>query len=1017
MNKAFGPQMPLHHSWNRLALTIDQALPTHADSILNRMQNLVGERPLPDAIADRMSRHSKELSRLHQGNLTQHTPIYSALSREARALSKLEQMKLDQSPPVKGKNKHSLTDEVHEFEPRIYQFDHLAYLIEAIINGNDRALLRSPLQTGKTISVAMYLAAIKDYLPVERGIFIVPTLDILSDTIKTLNEQHPHLKIGQLDGKHKDLDYEKYDLMVVSPYTLVNYLNDFNPEDFGLVIVDEAPFCLSQSWQKILKHFNFLDQEGKIKKNENAFLLGLTGDPFSLQQVFGANAIISSPPHNWFEKNGYIHTLQGLILEYPQEMRFEEVKVQNESVWAPMQAEIEARTVAQTYRDFAKNGNALVFSARIDHAKYLEKVMNKELGKGMAVAIHSEMPQAEIDRIVDLFNQGKGPKILISVGKFIYGKTLRRVVLMIHTYLSKALRSYGQKTGRPQAVANGEIPRHILNIDLVPNGVNQSAFVTLARYRGITDKIPMGIMYDPASYINKRKRTGEKRPLLFHPHSVLRHGIRFKLTYNVIETEEVKSKISQLLDEILIDSFDGDILSMADFAGIELDTLDRYLHGAVPSNVEELKSLAKNLSQNEKEWLILWEQDALDVINILYPLDHLEFEKKEIAIYCRKISIRWNGLGPMSQILRDLGIFNHNLYQIWIDIYTGRFRRVTKLAKFYPSHLYNIMTNTALLQSGAANYAESVVLIEELERSMNQAIVEIPVGLGQEVWAAGVAHMDGYIITGDLDLSAAGNMLVKEDNKDQTSLNPISINQTIAPEDLTFKPLIAGTFPKTTKKKDEERFGFWDNNEILQRYSGDVHHTAEKLELEANINRVLHTLDPNEENVLRMKLGLHNDGSEEEMNNDRIGDLMGFSRSRIQQFERRAIKKLQNPKRNRLIADYGFILDERKEVNQVYLATENLPLVRACTSTNISREMDWYSVAYETAKIIRFESNDFFKQAYIERLEKLYTRLSFIDKHGPYNANGLNPSERHIVRLMIINVKVLGVDLDLIDSD
>lgn len=71
--------------------------------------------------------------------------------------------------------------------------------------------------------------------------------------------------------------------------------------------------------------------------------------------------------------------------------------------------------------------------------------------------------------------------------------------------------------------------------------------------------------------------------------------------------------------------------------------------------------------------------------------------------------------------------------------------------------------------------------------------------------------------------------------------------------------------------------------------------------LKEEINNVLHTLKPNEENVLRLRLGLN---GEKPMSLKEVGDVCNLTKERIRQIEKHAILRMQHVTRARRLESY-----------------------------------------------------------------------------------------------------------------
>jgi RNA polymerase primary sigma factor len=76
--------------------------------------------------------------------------------------------------------------------------------------------------------------------------------------------------------------------------------------------------------------------------------------------------------------------------------------------------------------------------------------------------------------------------------------------------------------------------------------------------------------------------------------------------------------------------------------------------------------------------------------------------------------------------------------------------------------------------------------------------------------------------------------------------------------------------------------------------------TAFKL-LQEQLGKVLHTLPPREQEVLKMRFGLEDGYS---LTLEEVGLYFNVTRERIRQIEAKALRRLRHPKRSRRLKDY-----------------------------------------------------------------------------------------------------------------
>lgn len=75
----------------------------------------------------------------------------------------------------------------------------------------------------------------------------------------------------------------------------------------------------------------------------------------------------------------------------------------------------------------------------------------------------------------------------------------------------------------------------------------------------------------------------------------------------------------------------------------------------------------------------------------------------------------------------------------------------------------------------------------------------------------------------------------------------------------------------------------------------------EKIDLRKNLERVLKTLTPREEKVIKMRFGI---GDENEYTLEEVGTELGVTRQRIIEIEAKAIRKIKHPSRAKFLKEF-----------------------------------------------------------------------------------------------------------------
>ncbi len=94
-----------------------------------------------------------------------------------------------------------------------------------------------------------------------------------------------------------------------------------------------------------------------------------------------------------------------------------------------------------------------------------------------------------------------------------------------------------------------------------------------------------------------------------------------------------------------------------------------------------------------------------------------------------------------------------------------------------------------------------------------------------------------------------------------------------------------------------------DEDTELEDFIGDKnspspYSDAERIEMSEQIQRVLRTLTPKEEKVIRMRFGI---GAERDHTLEEVGRYLSITRERVRQIEAKALRKLKHPRRLRVL--------------------------------------------------------------------------------------------------------------------
>lgn len=160
-------------------------------------------------------------------------------------------------------------------ETRPYQDRAIEAVCTAYDQGWRQQILSMATGCGKTVVFTSLYEKLKSRLP-GKMLILAHTEELINQSIATMQAVNPSLRVGKEMAEHK-ADTTVADVVVASVASLgrknTSRLDRFKPEDFDLIVVDEAHHTTADSYRNILEHFRILE-DGTQK-----LLLGTTATP------------------------------------------------------------------------------------------------------------------------------------------------------------------------------------------------------------------------------------------------------------------------------------------------------------------------------------------------------------------------------------------------------------------------------------------------------------------------------------------------------------------------------------------------------------------------------------------------------------------------------------------------------------------------------------------------------------------------------------------------------------------
>ncbi len=313
---------------------------------------------------------------------------------------------------------------------RDYQNSAISNVRKSYEAGNKNVLLTLPTGAGKTVifSEITRLAGLKG----ANVLILVHRKELIDQAGDKLTKAD--VKYGIIAAGHKE---SKSSVQIASVQTLINRLN--NPDQYNLIIIDEAHHAVANSWRKIFEFYK------KAKR------LGVTATPMrmtgaGLGEIFDDLIVGSTIPE--LVDKGYLAEHE--VYAPPNKLNLDKIRtIRGDYSKKEVEDELDKVDIVgdavENYRRLGQNKPAIAFCISVKHGQYVTNKF-KEAGY-TAELITGSMNSDDRKTLVDNFKDGK-VQILVSIDVVSEGFDVENcyVAILLRPTQSEAL--YIQQVGR-----------------------------------------------------------------------------------------------------------------------------------------------------------------------------------------------------------------------------------------------------------------------------------------------------------------------------------------------------------------------------------------------------------------------------------------------------------------------------------------------------------------------------------------------------------------------------------------
>ncbi|HEY7308065.1 MAG TPA: DEAD/DEAH box helicase family protein [Gemmataceae bacterium] len=372
-------------------------------------------------------------------------------------------------------------------ELRAHQEEALTALARMRGEGKTIALLPHAQGAGKTVTAIMDARRLGG-----RTLFIVHTRDLVTQAYEKFRELWPEASVGRYFGGVSEPDKHN---VVGSIQSVSEHLEDFPPDTFDYLIIDEAHHAAAPSYKRVLGYFR------------PKFILGLTATPDradgqSILELFQDCAhrlsLREAVEQGELVPVRCVRVLTNVDLS---KVRYNQVQYNRRDIEESVLVPARDRLIVDTYLQHVLGRKAVVFAVNVRHGESLAELFR--ISGVPAQSVSGRMPRKERERHLGEFKEGQ-LRVLCACDLLNEGWDCPdiEVLLMARPTLSKVI--YLQQLGRGTRRAPGK--ECLIVFDFVDNATRYNQSLNLHRVLGVKRYRPGGLILAPPQMLQTEEQ-------------------------------------------------------------------------------------------------------------------------------------------------------------------------------------------------------------------------------------------------------------------------------------------------------------------------------------------------------------------------------------------------------------------------------------------------------------------------------------------------------------------------------
>lgn len=359
-----------------------------------------------------------------------------------------------------------------------HQEEALAGLARMREENKSIALLYHATGTGKTVT------AVSDAKKVgKRTLFLAHRHELVDQAMKAFRKIWPDVTVGRYEGSIREKDAY---IVCGTIQSVAGNLEDFQPEDFGYLVIDECHHGTAETYRKVMSYFR------------PSFTLGLTATP---ERADGEDllSVFQNVAHKLDLRSaveqGTLVPVRCIRIKTNIDMRDVRIngfKYNTQDLESTIRVPERNQLIVDTWKEYVKDKPTVVFCASVTHA---EEIAGRFREAGMdARCVSGGTNAKERKRILEGYEAGNIPILcacdLLNEG---WDSPHTQVLFMARPTMSRTI--YLQQLGRGMRKAPGK--EFLMVFDFVDNANLFNMPYSLHRILGLKDYTPGGMAVGP----------------------------------------------------------------------------------------------------------------------------------------------------------------------------------------------------------------------------------------------------------------------------------------------------------------------------------------------------------------------------------------------------------------------------------------------------------------------------------------------------------------------------------------